>query len=135
MMKSVFDVKNRKPFDGDVFERMKKTALELLDAAERGPYTQAVVLLSVRGNEYGAVIQNALSEEKTDERALLARLHRAEDTAIQCVLCMWQDGGIDIPSLAFRRMLCDLNPNNTEALQFVMTTDGVVGIDVFATMK
>jgi hypothetical protein len=41
---------------------MKGKAIALLSNAEHGQYTQAIVLISACGNEYGAVIKNALSE-------------------------------------------------------------------------
>ena len=53
---------------------MKKSASELLKDAETSQYTQAIVLSSVNGKEYGAAINNAVSEEKADETALLERL-------------------------------------------------------------
>jgi len=51
------------------------------------------------------------------------------------VLCIWQDQCIDIPSFAFRNLLLDLNEKNSESTLFIMTTDGVSGIKLSATMK
>lgn len=107
--------------DNKTFERMMVTANTVLKDAECEQFTQAIVLLSAAGNEYSAVIKNVLSEEKTDEKALLERLKKADDTEIRYCLCMWQNGSIDIPSFAFRDMLCELNPKNSETQSFVMT--------------
>ncbi len=100
---------------------MMNTANTILKDAECEQYTQAIVLLSSNGNEYSAIIKNALSEEKADEKALLELLKKADDTEIRYCLCMWQDGSVDTPSFAFRNMLCELNPKNSEAQSFVMT--------------
>ncbi len=100
---------------------MMVTANTVLKDAECEQFTQAIVLLSAAGNEYSAVIKNVLAEEKTDEKALLERLKKADDTEIRYCLCMWQNGSIDIPSFAFRDMLCELNPKNSETQSFVMT--------------
>lgn len=134
-MQSIFELKTKITLDLTVFEHMKETAMELLSNAEKIQYTQAIVLLSAAGNEYSAIIKNALSEEKTDEASLLRKMKEAKDDEICCVLCMWQDKCIDIPSFAFRKLLFALNPKNSEASLFVMTADGVSEIKLSSTMK
>ncbi len=134
-MQTLFEMKTKLPIDLEVFKQMKKTAEAELSEAETGQYTQAVVLLSVTGNEYSTLIKNALSEDKADENALFERMKNVNDTEICYVLCMWQDKCIDIPSYAFRELLFSLNPKNMDTLLFVMTADGVSGIKVTTTMK
>ncbi len=134
-MQTLFEPKTKLPIDADIYEQMKKTAETELSGAETGQYAQAVVLLSATGNEYSTLIKNALSEEKEDETALLERTKNLNDTEIYCVLCMWQDKCIDIPSYSFRKLLCALDPKNTKTLLLVMTADGVCGIKVSTTMK
>ncbi len=134
-MKSILELQTKMSIDLTVFEHMKKTAIELLSNAENGQYTQAVVLLSSTGNEYGTIIKNALSEENTDGTSLIQKIKEAKDTEISCVLCIWQDKCIDIPSFAFRELLFTLNPKNSETSIFVMTAHGVSGIKLLTTMK
>lgn len=134
-MQPLFELKNKKAVDLSVFDKMKKAAAELLADAEIGNYTQAIVLCSATGNQYGAVINDPLSKEKEDEKNLIERLRTANDTEISFALCMWQDKGIDIPSYAFRDLICSLNSKNADSLLFVMTEDGVSGIKLSATMK
>jgi len=134
-MQSIFEPKNELPFDADAFEGMQKVARDLLRDAEAGPFTQAIVLLSAQGEKYGVLIPNALSEEKTEERALMERVKSRNDTEIRRVLCQWQDGGIDLPSADFRRMLCALNVQNTELGIFVMTGQGVSVIPLNVTLN
>ena len=134
-MQSLFELKTKLTVDMSVFEQMKKTAEIELSKAETGQYTQAMVFLSAKGNEYNTLIKNALSEEKTDEIALLERMKNSNDTEIHYALCLWQDGGLDIPSYRFRELLCKLNPKNTELSLLVMTADGISEIKVSTTMK
>ena len=135
-MHTLFELKTKLTIDMAVFEQMKKTAEAELSKAVAGQYVQAVVLLSSKENEYSTLIKNALSKEKADETAFLEEIKNVNDTEIRYVLCMWQaDKCIDIPSFAFRKLLCALNPKNTEALLFVMTANGVSGIKVSTTMK
>ena len=134
-MQSLFELKTKLSVDIAIFERMKKTAETELLKSETGKYTQAVVLLSAKGNEYSILIKNALSEEKADETALLERIKNVNDTEIRYVLCLWQDGYIDIPSYKFRKSLCTIDLKNEESLLFVMTADGVSEIKASTTMK
>ena len=134
-MQSLFELKAKLTVDMSVFEQMKKTAEIELSKAETGQYTQAMVFLSAKENEYNTLIKNALSEEKADEIALLDRMKASNDTEIRYALCLWQDGGLDIPSYWFRESLCALDLKNTETLLFVMTSDGIGGIKVSTTMK
>ena len=132
---SLFELKNKLAVDMNLFEKMKKTAVNLLKESEKGQYTQAVVLLSSLGNEYGAIIKDATAEEKNNETALLEKLKAAEDTEIQYILCMWKGYCIDISSYAFRKMLLSLNQKNAETVIFVLTGDNEIsGIEVQKTM-
>ena len=134
-MHTLFELNTKIDVDAAAFERMMNAAEAELSKAEKSQYTQAIVLLSVKGNEYSTLIKNALSKEKSDETALLKRIKDLNDTEIRYALCLWQDGGIDIPSYWFRKSLCTLDPKNTETLLFVMSTDGIGGIKVSTTMK
>ena len=134
-MQSIFELKNKFSYDPDIFDNMKADAVDLLRKAGNAEYTQAIVLFSVSERKYSAIIANACADDKSDELALLERVKVADDSEIRYVLCMWQDNGIDIPSFAFRKMLCDLNPKNSEALLFVTTTEGVSAIKLSQTMK
>ena len=134
-MHTLFELNTKIDVDAAAFERMVNAAEAELSKAEKSQYIQAIVLLSVKGNEYSTLIKNALSKEKSDETALLKRIKDLNDTEIRYALCLWQDGGIDIPSYWFRKSLCALDPKNTETLLFVMSTDGIGGIKVSTTMK
>ena len=134
-MQSIFEPKIESAPDLEIFKSMKEKALELLSNADNCKYTQAIVLRSSKENEYGIVIRNALSEEKSDEQVLLQKIQDAKDSEICFVLCMWQDQCIDIPSFNFRKSLLKLNEKNSEAKLFVMTTVGVSEIKLSLTMK
>ncbi len=122
-------------YDIGVFENMKKKALDLLQNPEKEEYTQVIVLYTVSGKEYSRVIQNALSREKTDESALLEQLKEANETEVRYVLCIWQDGSLDITSYAFRNMLLCLDSQNSESLMFVRTADGISVKKLSSTMN
>ena len=134
-MQSLFEPKLSATVDPTIFNVMKETAIHLLSEVEKGRYTQAIVLRSSNQNTYSIIICDALSMEHRDETSLLKNIQEAKDSQINFVLCMWQDHCIDIPSFAFRKMLLQSNTENSETTLFVMTTEGVSGIKLSATMK
>ena len=134
-MKTLFEINENLQYDRNVLDEMTEKAKSLLSTAENGEFTQAVVLYSKSGAEYSMLLKNACTKQLEDERALLNRLKNCNDTEIQYLMCMWADNCIDIPSFALRKMLCEVNPKNSETLIFVMTTDGVSFIKLSKTMK
>ena len=50
-----------------------------------------------------------------DEQAFIDDLREAGDTEIRYIVCLFQGGGLDIPSYFFRKKLLELNPANGEA--------------------
>lgn len=133
-MQEPLETKAEKAPDGVFFHKMKETARELLGGGTNGPYTQAIVLRSAKGNLYGARIENACSDAMAQEVALLQRMLDAEDTEVGYVLCAWGNGWIDLPSFAFRKMLCACHPKNAEALVFVTAARGVCTKPLTKTM-
>ena len=135
IMQYLFDPKIKNAPDFEIFKSMKEKAIELLSNTENCKYTQAIVLRSSKGNEYGTVIRNALSKERYDEQVLLQKIQDANDSTICFVLCMWQEQCIDVPSYDFRKTLLELNEENAEAMIFVMTACGASEIKLLSTMK
>ena len=134
-MRALFELKKQASPDLTVFNCMHEAAMELLSHSEKSQYTQAIVLRSVKGNEYSAVIRNALSEDKTDEKSLICKIQETKDSEICFALCMWQDNCIDIPSYAFRKLLINSNAKNADMTLFVMTAEGVGEIKLSTTMR
>lgn len=114
---------------------MKNTALETLRGKEEKEYAQAIVLLTAKGNKYAAFVENVLTVNKKDEKALIEKLEKAEDTKVEFLLCLWQEGALDLPSYDFRKMLIGLNPQNTDSAIFVMKGNGPSVIELGITVK
>lgn len=131
---SLYEIKTPQPFDASVLDKMLVLAKNALKGVEKQQYTQAVVFVTSKGNEYCSVIVNAISETKADEKELLGKLHSAEDTEVHYILCMWHNGDIDIPSYELRKMLIQLNHENNNARSFVRSKDGYSVIKLEITM-
>jgi len=59
----------------------------------------------------------------------------ANDTEIEYLLCLWQNGGIDLPSYRFREMLYETDQRNTECKIFVLTQNGTSVVKLEKTIK
>lgn len=134
-MQSLFEVQNPMSFDSEALAKMYNTAKDLLRDAVPRQYTEAIVLLTATGKEYGTVIQDAISKTKSDEKSLLRKLSVASDTEVRYVLCMWASGGVDIPSYDFRKMLYELNNKNEDAGILIRTKDGYSAMKLGITLK
>ena len=131
-MKTLFEIKEPLPFDEKIFDKLSAGAKAALDGANKGEFTQAVALLNEGGKVYCRLIQNALDAEHIDEKELIAKLDGAK---ISRILCMWQDGAIDIPSHDLRKLLLLSNSDNADAGIFVRTAQGYSVIKLENTMK
>ena len=97
--------------------RQKDELLGLLEQARElakmeSTAQQVILVKTAKGNVYHMANQNAADEDR-----LLALLRETEDSTVQAVVCLCQEGGVpDVPSLRFRRLLLELNPRNGDAL-------------------
>ena len=131
-MKTLFEIKEPLPFDEKIFDKLSANAKAALDGANKGEFTQAIALLTESGEVYCRLIQNVLDAEHIDEKKLIEKLDGAK---VSHILCMWQDGAIDIPSRDFRKLLLQSNSDNAESGIFVRSAQGYSVIKLGNTMK
>ena len=123
------------PFVRSVFDQMMQTAVYMLQDAPNSRLTQVIVLLTSKGKEYSAIIEDVLSEEKIAEKALIKEMQKDNDTEIRYIMAVWKsDGCVDIPSYDFRKMLCRMNTENKNAAIFLMGEAGYGVKSLGATM-
>ncbi len=104
----------------DDFRMLYGIAVDTIDSQHiDGDYAQVIVLLSSKGNVYKQIIQNAISEDESDEENIITTLKKARDTRIVKLVAVWQNRGIDHPSYRLKRKLCDLNRENINAEMLV----------------
>lgn len=123
------------PFVRSVFDQMMQTAVHMLKDAPNARLTQAIVLLTSKGKEYSAIIEDVLSEEKIAEKALIKEMQKDNDTELRYVMTVWKSGScVDVPSYDFRKMLCRMNMENKNAAIFLMGEAGYGVKPLGATM-
>lgn len=121
--------------ESDPIEKLFSIAEELLKNADKKQYTQAIVLYTNNNIGCGVLIENALSEDKSDEKSLFDLLKSKNDTKVNSLICVWHDGCVDLPSYSFRKMLLELNPENEEAKIVFPKENGWFSRSVKSTMK
>ena len=104
-------------------QSMLEAATSALSEMPTGEFTQAIAVHTDSDHIYVQTIANALSEDKSDETHLFQMLENKGDTKIITIVCVWQSGCIDLPSYAWRQMLCDLNEENKNAA-ILLQSDG-----------
>ena len=123
------------PFVRSIFDQMMQTAVHMLKDAPNARLTQAIVLLTSKGKEYSAIIEDVLSEEKIAEKALIKEMQKDNDTELRYVMTVWKtSSGVDMPSYDFRKMLCRMNPENKNAAIFMNEIANYTVLPLGATM-
>ncbi len=116
------------------FEKMLSLAKSALNSVSCGDKTQVIVLLCEGGREYVAVIDDATTEYKFSEKQLLGKLEEDNCTTVNKIVCEWAQGGLDVPSYDFRKMLCDLDGKNADTVMLLEGKDQLITKTVRQTM-
>lgn len=67
------------------------------------------------------------------EQAVLRQL--ADDPLISCMVAMWKNGDIDLPSMSLREKLVELEPGNADAVMPVLGDEGLSLMTLGRTLK
>lgn len=119
------------PFDTEwemLLNRAKKEAEKLSDG-------NVVVMLTAKGTVISVSFQNVHSAiEAENAMKLLIEKKKDGESQIKRMVCMWHEGGIDLPSYAFREALVDIDSKNLSAQILLNGLGGYVVKTVKATM-
>ena len=94
---------------------------------------QIVGVKTAKGNVY-FFANNVLSKGAEDEIDFWKELCDKSDTEIKYVVCMWNNHGIEIPSMSFRKMILESVPKNAETILILQGKNGIVGKTLGACM-
>ena len=124
LYQKIYHVPTMTANDSKCFDEMVKLAEDTLQKAPNGAHTQAIVWKGLDGRFGAWRIENACSPDEKEESALIQALTAQSEGRFSHLLCMWQDGSIDLPSHRLRKKLTDLHPDNAVANVFVLTGGG-----------
>lgn len=67
------------------------------------------------------------------EQAVLGQL--ADESPVSCMVAMWKNGDIDLPSMSLRKKLVALEPGNADAVMPVLGDEGLCLVTLGRTLK
>ena len=82
--------------------------------SEHSTAEQVIVVKTVKGNVH--FFANNVSDQKyEEEKEFVQKLIEEDDAVIDCIVCMWDDFNLDLPSMNFRKLLLAANEENNHA--------------------
>jgi len=126
--------KNNK-YSVESFNLMLKTAKEKIADNNELTTFQILIIESPKNNLFYDFVNYMLPNESSKENEILNKLKENEDTEISKIICMWNDGCVDLPSFHFRKSICELNEKNKDAEILLNGKDGFFVSKIDRTLK
>ena len=120
------------PGEEAVFMPLYTEARKLLTAHPDAQ--QAIVLQSASQKIYTVVSSHICQGDHTEENACLQRLQQNGNAQLLRLVALWQDGGTDVPSYAFRQALVALDPGNRQTQILMLSERGYHAMVLGATL-
>lgn len=101
------------------------------------PSDQVVCMQSSKGKLYSLIFADLKATiDAADDmtKRLFAELNTNSDKKIDKLVCMWNNGGIDLPSFALRDRLCKLDRENMTAKMLLQGLNALIVKEIGATM-
>lgn len=67
---------------------------------------------------------NSVEELINEERRIVSELEVSSDTEAEKIVCMWNNGTVDVPSYSFMQDLCKLDAKNRDARIILNSGEG-----------
>lgn len=81
---------------------------------------QVIILQTSLNNIYPLINPNCSCHE--EENMFIDMLQNKNETEIKYLVCMWNNCGLDLPSMHFRRTLLAANPKNADTIMLLNGT-------------
>ncbi len=85
---------------------------------------QVVVIKTAQDNVY-AFANDVLSKGEEDERTFLKGLCDKGETELAYVVCVWKNGGVEIPAMHFLKLILEADPKNAKTRLAVEGENGI----------
>ena len=87
---------------------------------------QIIIVKTTKDNIYFCVNYNIMQGNYEDEKQFFQMLVDVNDVEVKYIVCMWKNGGVDIPSANFRKNLFAICPKNEEAIWVGLGEKGLI---------
>lgn len=85
---------------------------------ENPSVVQVIVVKTAKGNIYSLANNDVLDGSYEDEAGFIQKLVDEDDAKVKFILCMWNNQGIEVPSMHFREGLLETSAENEKAIIF-----------------
>lgn len=85
---------------------------------------QVVVVKTAQDNVY-AFANDVLSKGEEDESTFLRELCDKGETELAYVVCVWKNGGVEIPAMHFLKLILETDPKNSKTRLAVEGKNGI----------
>ncbi len=107
------------------FDSMISLAKDNLPKASDCEFVQCVVVNTVIGNLLIHKIEvNSVEELINEQCRIVSELEKSSDTAVEKIICMWNNEALEVPSRGFMQSLCKSNVKNMNARVALNTGSG-----------
>ncbi len=114
----------------DAFAPLIAAAQTLAEDIPQGG--QGMLLQSEKGEVYTLLSPKPIDSAAAEE--LMAKLKEKGDTKIGKLICLWDNGDVDLPSMSFREALLRLDEGNADAAILLCAGARFRGVKLRATM-
>ncbi len=114
------------------YDLMLKTAKRYILHIDAQVKFQVIVIKYI-GDEYDKFC--LLPDEYVTCEKIIKKLKKTRNLQIESMICMWNDGTADLPSMAFRKQLCELHASNKETLMLLQGEDGYITKTICQTLN
>jgi hypothetical protein len=110
---------------GSDFDSMISLAKNNLPEASDCEFGICAIVKTVKKNLLiHKIAVNSVEELINEERRIVSELEVSSDTEAEKIVCMWNNGTVDVPSYSFMQDLCKLDAKNRDARIILNSGEG-----------
>ena len=83
------------------------------------PEAEQVVVVRTAKNRIRSFVFHSMSEILQEENPFVQQLVEQDDAEIKYIVCMWNNYGLEVPSIQLRKCLLTVAPKNEEAFMIL----------------
>lgn len=97
---------------------------EAKEQLHNNPTAEQIVVIKTANDNMYYFVNNLSVKGTADEDCFIEMLLDKDNVEIKYIVCMWNDYGIEIPSMNFRKRLLEICEKNAEALMLLQGENG-----------
>lgn len=107
---------------------------EAKNEVRQHPDAEQVVVVRTAKNRIRRFIFQSMEEVLQDDNAFVHQLVEQDDVQIKHIVCMWNNYGVEVPSIGLRKSLLEVSEKNEDALMILQRDYDFVFRTIKSTM-